>query len=59
MAIENIKAKLDPQTRVARVNASLYPEVREMARQLGDGNVSRGLTLAVLESMERRQRAKN
>lgn len=32
-----------------RVNISIHPSVKEKAEQIGDGNVSRGIEIAILE----------
>jgi hypothetical protein len=52
MTVEQIKAKINPKLRVQRVHASLYPEVRDMAMKLGDGNISKGITRAVVAMYE-------
>lgn len=32
-----------------RVNISIHPAVKEQAEKIGDGNVSRGIEIAILE----------
>ena len=52
MDVKQIKERLTKPEGVVRQNVSMYPEIRSLAASLGGGNISKGVTLALIEKME-------
>ena len=44
--------KMNPEKKAKRVNISIRDEIKEKAKRLGYGNVSRGIEIAIRQAAE-------
>ena len=50
--VKKMTLKMNPEKKAKRVNISIRDEIKEKAKRLGYGNVSRGIEIAIRQAAE-------